>query len=105
MGIHQINSEIAGEFSLSQNYPNPFNPTTQIGFKVAESGLVRLTVFDMLGKEVDVLVNEELQPGSYEADWNASSYPSGVYYYKLEFRQAGSTTGSFAETKKMVLIK
>ncbi|MEO8512561.1 MAG: T9SS type A sorting domain-containing protein [Ignavibacteria bacterium] len=98
VGLNQISSEIPSEFSLSQNYPNPFNPTTHIGFRIKEFGLVKLTIYDALGKEVAILVNIELQPGSYEADWDASAYPSSVYYYKLE-------SGSFTETKKMVLIK
>ncbi len=98
VGINQISTEVPDKFELSQNYPNPFNPTTHFGFRIAEFGLVRLTVYDVLGKEVQVLVNEELQPGSYEAEWNAADYPSGVYYYKLE-------SGSYSETKKMVLIK
>ena len=84
VGIKNISNEIPQSFSLSQNYPNPFNPVTHFGFRIAEFGLVKLTVYDALGKEVQVLVNEQLQPGSYEADWDASAYPSGVYYYKLE---------------------
>ncbi|MEO8512563.1 MAG: T9SS type A sorting domain-containing protein [Ignavibacteria bacterium] len=98
VGINQISSEIPEKFELSQNYPNPFNPTTHFEFKIAEYGLAKLTIYDALGKEVEILMNKELQPGSYEVDWDASKYPSGVYYYKLQ-------AGSFAETKKMVLIK
>lgn len=89
---------VPGEFSLFQNYPNPFNPTTQFGFRIADFGLVRLTVFDAIGREVEVLVNQQLQPGTYEINWDASVYPSGVYYYRLE-------AGDFSETKKMILIK
>jgi hypothetical protein len=98
LGIENSERIFPNKFSLSQNYPNPFNPTTHFGFWIAESGLVRLTVYDVLGKEVQTMVNEELLPGSYETDWNASAYPSGIYYYKLE-------SGSYSETKKMVLIK
>jgi len=98
VGINQIGTEIPEEIELSQNYPNPFNPATQIGFKIAESGFVRLTVFDMIGKEVEILISKEMHPGTYESDWGASAYPSGVYYYRLEI-------GDFSETKKMVLIK
>lgn len=97
-GINQISAEIPVESSLSQNYPNPFNPVTHFGFRVAESGLVKLTIYDALGKVVDALVNQQMQPGSYEADWDASAYPSGVYYYSLE-------SESFKQTRKMVLIK
>lgn len=96
--INQIGSEMPDKFNLKQNYPNPFNPVTNIEFSVPKSGLVRLSIFEMLGKEVITLVNEQLSIGSYKADWNASAYPSGVYFYKLE-------TEAFTETKKMVLIK
>ncbi len=98
VGLNQINTEFPVKIELSQNYPNPFNPVTQIGFRIAESGLVKLTIYDALGKEVAVLVDQQLQPGTYEADWDASSFPSGVYYYKLE-------SGSYSETKRMVLLK
>ncbi len=98
VGITQINSEVPGSFSLSQNYPNPFNPVTKFGFRIADFGLVRFTVFDAIGREIEVLVNQQLQPGTYEVNWDASAYPSGVYYYRLE-------AGSFTETKKMALVK
>lgn len=100
VGLNQISSEIPAEFSLSQNYPNPFNPTTKIKFAISGSSVAQtfLSVYDILGYEIVVLVNQQLQPGSYEADWNAATYPSGVYFYKLE-------AGKYTETKKMVLIK
>ncbi len=97
-GIININSEIPKEFSLSQNYPNPFNPSTVIKFQVASSSSVKITVFDVLGREVATLVNEQLQPGTYEADWNADKFASGVYYYKL-------SAENYSETRKMMLIK
>jgi hypothetical protein len=96
--VNQVSSEVPESFSLSQNYPNPFNPNTNFGFRIADFGLVKLTVFDAIGRVVEVLVNQQLQPGTYEVSWNASAYPSGVYYYSLE-------SGAFSETKKMVLIK
>ena len=86
------------EFSLSQNYPNPFNPGTNFGFRIADFGLVKLTIYDALGKEVAIIVNEEMQPGIYSVNWDASNYPSGVYFYKLQ-------SGEFVESKKMILIK
>ncbi|MEO8512556.1 MAG: T9SS type A sorting domain-containing protein [Ignavibacteria bacterium] len=98
VGLNNISFDIPENFELSQNYPNPFNPSTHFGFRIADFGLVKLTIYDALGKEVAILINEQLQPGSYEAHWDASTYPSGVYYYKLE-------SGSFTETRKMVLIK
>ena len=96
--IQPISNEIPNKFSLSQNYPNPFNPETKIVFRIAHFGFVTLKIFDVLGREVAALVNEELKPGSYEVNWNAANYPSGVYFYSL-------TTEGFAETRKMVLIK
>ena len=98
IGIQNISTEVPSTFSLSQNYPNPFNPTTNIRFDLPRSGSVKLVVFDALGREVATLVNEKLAPGTYEVDWNASSYPSGVYFYRL-------TTDSFSESKKMLLTK
>jgi len=103
VGLQQINSEIPERLVLSQNYPNPFNPVTKIKFEIPASVEtsrrdVLFTIYDALGKEVQVLVNQLLQSGTYEADWDASAYPSGVYYYKLE-------TQNYSETKKMILIK
>ena len=98
IGIKNISSEIPSEFSLSQNYPNPFNPTTNIRFDLPKNGFVKLILFDALGREVATLVNEKLTPGTYDVNWNGSSYTSGVYYYKL-------IAGDFVETRKMILIK
>lgn len=96
--IHPIYNEIPSQFSLSQNYPNPFNPTTHFEFQIASFGLVKLTIYDILGREIATLVNDQLQPGTYEVAWDASNYPSGVYYYKLK-------ADDFSETKKMILMK
>ncbi len=99
--INQLSSEIPKTFSLSQNYPNPFNPETKIKFDIPAGSSVAqtfLAVYDVLGKQVAVLVNQNLQPGTYEVNWNAADYPSGVYFYKI-------TLGTFRETKKMILLK
>jgi photosystem II stability/assembly factor-like uncharacterized protein len=98
IGINPISTQIPNDFSLSQNYPNPFNPTTNIKFAVPKASFVRLAVFDMLGREVESLVNEQLSPGTYEVDWNAVKFSSGIYLYKL-------TTNDFNMVKKMSLIK
>jgi subtilisin-like proprotein convertase family protein len=98
IGIQQISTEIPSNFSLSQNYPNPFNPATNIKFAVPSAGFVKILIFDMLGREVETLVNEKLNAGIYNADWDASKYSSGIYFYKLE-------TGNFTEAKKMILVK
>jgi len=98
IGISPYSNTLPDGYSLSQNYPNPFNPVTNIQFTVPMSGLVKLVIYNSQGKEVETIVNTELSPGTYNADWNASEYPSGVYFYKI-------TAGSFTETKRMVLIK
>ena len=98
LGIQTVNSEVPANFSLSQNYPNPFNPTTNIRFAVPQTGFVKLKVFDMLGREVETLVSENLNAGTYNVDWSAANYSSGVYFYMIE-------TGGFTETKKMLILK
>ncbi|NOS84683.1 MAG: T9SS type A sorting domain-containing protein [Ignavibacteria bacterium] len=101
IGINTISSEAPTQFSLSQNYPNPFNPATKIKFQIPQTGSAAetfLSVYDILGRQVAVLVNQQLQPGTYEVDWDASAFMSGVYFYVI-------TLGSFKETRKMVLIK
>lgn len=98
IGIHPISTEIPKSYSLSQNYPNPFNPVTKIRFSLPHAGNVRLTVYDALGKEIKLLVNENLQAGIYETDFDAANIPSGVYFYRIE-------ADGFTETKKMILLK
>jgi photosystem II stability/assembly factor-like uncharacterized protein len=98
IGIQQISGEVPKGFSLSQNYPNPFNPSTNIQFQLPNSGFVKLTVFDLLGREIETLVNEKLYAGVYNVDWDASRYPSGVYFYKI-------TAKDYLGTRRMVLIK
>jgi photosystem II stability/assembly factor-like uncharacterized protein len=101
IGIKPISEQIPSYFSISQNYPNPFNPTTKIKFDIPNKGLqplVHVRVYDILGKEAAILVNQQLQPGTYEVEWDASNQPSGVYFYKI-------SAGEFIETKKMVFIK
>lgn len=98
IGINQISSEVPSSFGLSQNYPNPFNPNTAIKFNVSKAGSVKLIVYNALGNEVEQLFNGNLNAGKYEVNWNASSRPSGVYFYKL-------VTDNFSEVKKMMLVK
>ncbi len=86
------------DFYLSQNYPNPFNPDTKIKFSIPQSGIVVLKVYDILGNEVANLLNEEKPAGAYEIEFNAEKLSSGIYFYTLR-------TGSFIQTKKMILIK
>lgn len=98
IGLQNISTENPTKFALSQNYPNPFNPVTNIKFQIPEAGFVKLSVNDILGREVVTLLNNELDAGSYNFDWNASNYSSGVYFCKLE-------TDEFSAIKKMMLIK
>ena len=102
VGIKEIN-ETPGKFILYQNYPNPFNPSTNIKYQIPNSKFVTLKVYDVLGKEVETLVNEMQSAGTYEISWNArngvsAAYSSGIYYYKL-------VAGNYTDTKKMILIK
>ncbi len=100
--INSLSAEIANIYSLSQNYPNPFNPVTNIKFNIpignGRDRSVKLIIYDLLGKEIATLINQQMQSGSYSVDWDASNYPSGVYFYKLE-------TENYTESKKMVLVK
>lgn len=97
-GITALNNLTPENFSLSQNYPNPFNPETKIKFQISNSSEVTLTVFDNAGREVAVLVNQFLNAGNYEFNFNAEGLSSGIYFYKL-------SSENFSETKKMILIK
>jgi len=89
---------IATRFELGQNYPNPFNPTTHIRFNIPETASTRLTVFNVMGEEVATLVNDVMQAGGHTVSWNASSMPTGVYFYQLE-------STNFSQTKKLLLVK
>jgi len=89
---------IVSEFRLEQNYPNPFNPSTTIDFSIPQQGMVTLKVFDVLGNEVQTLLNEEMEAGYHHVDFNAEKMSTGVYIYKL-------TSGNYTQTKKMVLLK
>ena len=110
-GITQTGNNVPGKFELYQNYPNPFNPATKIKFDIPNTvGAARLRngqaymrpvqmkVYDILGREVATLVNENLQPGTYSVDWNASNFSSGIYFYRIG-------TEGFVDVKRMILIK
>jgi len=90
--------EIPAEFGLLQNFPNPFNPGTQIEFRIARPGRVRLAIFDQLGREVAVLVNEMLEPGVFQRTFDGSGYASGVYYFRM-------SADGFTATRRMMLLK
>jgi photosystem II stability/assembly factor-like uncharacterized protein len=92
-------------FDLLQNYPNPFNPSTKISYSIPEYSNVTIKIFDILGNEIETLVNEEKPAGTYEISWYAANPPSGVYFYQLKATPSGGQAGSFVETKKMLLLK
>jgi hypothetical protein len=96
--INNITSKISSKYHLGQNFPNPFNPSTNIKFDIPKSSFVQLIIHDILGKEVSTIVSEELIAGSYEVEWDATEFTSGIYVYKL-------ITNDFSEAKKMLLIK
>ena len=105
-GIISNGNNIPSGFSLQQNYPNPFNPATRIHFQIPLSRgvsegrgvFINISVYDILGREVAVLVNDQLKPGSYEVNWDGTNHNSGVYFYKL-------ISADYTETKRMILIK
>jgi hypothetical protein len=93
-----INKDIPVIYSLSQNYPNPFNPVTTIKYDIANIQDVKLTIYDILGREITTLVDKKQEPGSYQVNWDASNYTSGIYFYTL-------ATNNFNQTKKLILLK
>jgi len=106
-GINTISNEVPKSFVLYQNYPNPFNPVTKIRFDIptpltppegGKLGFVSLKIYDVLGREVAVIVNEKLAPGTYDVEWDASSFPSGVYFCSMK-------AGDFSAVQKMILLK
>ncbi len=102
IGIRNISNEVPATYKLYQNYPNPFNPNTKIKFEIpstnGKNGITQIKIYDILGREVATLVNEDLPPGTYEADWNAANYSSGIYFYRL-------TSGNYSDVKKMIFVK
>lgn len=100
-GIIAIENEgttTPSEYSLSQNYPNPFNPVTTINYQLPVSGNVKITVYDVLGNELDILVDKVQNAGDHNATWNAADFPSGIYFYRMD-------AGSFVSIQKMILVK
>lgn len=96
--LEKENGNLPRSFLLEQNFPNPFNPATDIQFSMKNRETVHITVYDVLGKEIETLVREELGAGIYTINWNAEGLPSGVYYYRMN-------AGLFSQTRKMILMK
>lgn len=103
--VNTISTEVPTKFMLYQNYPNPFNPITRINFDIKNASFVSIRIYDILGREVKSLVKQNLTPGKYFTELDAEDLSGGVYFYKIEVRQAGSSTSDFTDTKKMVLVK
>ncbi len=102
-GVKRVESTIPDKFTLSNAYPNPFNPTTNFNFTIAQSGLVRIAIYNILGQKIKTLINTEMQAGSYKATWDGTDnygthVSSGIYFYRME-------TQNFSATKKMILMK
>ncbi|MDZ4712660.1 MAG: T9SS type A sorting domain-containing protein [bacterium] len=98
VGIETNLAGVPSQFELNQNYPNPFNPTTVINFAIPSAGFVKLKIYDLLGKEVMTLVNEQKNAGFYNVDFNGENFASGIYFYKIE-------AGDFVQTRRMLLVK
>lgn len=98
IGTGEPGSNIPKNYKLYQNYPNPFNPATIIKFEIPSNSFVNLTVYDIIGNEILVLVKSELTPGTYEVSFDGSSLASGIYYYKM-------VSGDYSSVRKMILIK
>lgn len=98
IGIHNISTTVPRKYDMKQNYPNPFNPITNIEFDIAKSGYTSLIVYNMAGQEVTKLVDQNLNPGTYKVDFDASKLASGTYLYRI-------TSGDFVKTSKMILVK
>jgi predicted lipoprotein with Yx(FWY)xxD motif len=98
IAIEKTGTMIPREYTLLQNYPNPFNPVTVINYQLPKTSAVKLSIYDALGQKVSILVNESQNAGNYNVEWDASNFPSGMYFYRLD-------AGSFVSTKKMILIK
>lgn len=98
IGVKTVSDKVPEKYLLYQNYPNPFNPSTTIKYQIMKKGFVGITIYDAIGRQVETLVSLSQSPGTYEVQWNASAYPSGVYFYKF-------TAGSYSETKKLILLK
>src|SRR4030095_2410879 len=98
LGITPLSGNIPDKYSLEQNYPNPFNPSTNINFSIPKGGNVKLVIYDINGREVATVINENLAAGTYRADYDAAGLSSGAYFYRI-------ITDEFTETKKMMVVK
>jgi hypothetical protein len=98
IGIQPISNEVPDRFNLKQNYPNPFNPSTTIEYSIPKSANVSLKIVDVTGREIESLLNENQNAGSYRVMWNTANYSSGIYFYVLN-------VDGFEKSMKMILVK
>ena len=98
LGVNEKELNHPAQFALLQNYPNPFNPSTVIRYRLPVAGHVKLTVYDILGREAGVLVDGQKGVGEYEVTWDAGNFPSGVYFYRL-------TSEKYSDVKKLLLLR
>jgi hypothetical protein len=96
--VERSAADLPSSFALGQNYPNPFNPSTTIKYELPKSSMVKLSVYDILGREVATLVNELKQPGTYAVQFDASSVTSGVYFYRMH-------AGGYTDTRKLLVLR
>jgi hypothetical protein len=110
VGIANNQKQVPERFALQQNYPNPFNPSTVIKYSIpvnkTGSSFVKISVYDILGKEVSLIVDREQRPGNYEVTFDGTNISSGIYFYRIEVSNTESSeVKSFADVKKMILLK
>jgi hypothetical protein len=98
VGVQNRSDDVPGSFALGQNYPNPFNPKTVVSCQWPVAGRVRLAVYDLLGREIAVLLDEQKAPGRYQVEFDGTRLSSGVYFYRL-------TAGDYVETRRMILLR
>ncbi|NIW46390.1 MAG: T9SS type A sorting domain-containing protein [candidate division Zixibacteria bacterium] len=98
VGVEPVSDNLPYHYALFQNCPNPFNPTTTIKYSIAKAGRVKIRIYDILGREVETVVNKQMPVGEYEVRFDAAHLSSGLYFYKI-------SSGEFTKTKKMLLLK
>lgn len=104
--VEFISTEAPSDYKLFQNYPNPFNPETDFKFQLSKSGLINLSIYNINGRLIETLINQNLPEGEYKINWNAKNLPSGTYFYRLTINDSESSSRHvFSQTKKMLLIK
>jgi photosystem II stability/assembly factor-like uncharacterized protein len=105
VSVQNISSDVPSAYSLKQNYPNPFNNTSNLKFQILNLSDVKIIVYDIMGREVQMLVNERMQPGTYETTFNGSNLSSGIYFYKLSVSAPDGSGQVFTDTKRLTLLK